>query len=74
MKKVSVTVKTRAKQDHVQETSEEELKVFVKEAPSDGKANKAVIKLLSKHFKVPQKNIELVTGHKFNKKLFNIIF
>lgn len=39
------------------------LRVRVTAAPEDGKANKAVVKLLSKHFGVRQKDVRVVRGH-----------
>jgi uncharacterized protein (TIGR00251 family) len=38
------------------------LKVSLKAQPEDGKANKALIKFLSKALKVPQKNIFIIRG------------
>jgi uncharacterized protein (TIGR00251 family) len=38
------------------------LKIKIKAVPEKGKANKELIKLLSKKFKVPQKNIIILRG------------
>lgn len=38
------------------------LKVTITTAPIDGKANKQLIKLLAKHFAVPQKQIQILIG------------
>ena len=37
-------------------------KIKITNAPEKGKANDRVIKLLSKHFKVPKSNIEIIKG------------
>ena len=71
-KKVSVSVKTKARKELIKRISEHELEIHVKELPIEGKANKAIIKALSKYFFVPQKDIELVSGAKFKKKIFKI--
>lgn len=71
-KKISVLVKTRAKRELVKEVSENEFEVHVKELPVEGKANKAVIKILSKYLGVPQREIELISGANFKKKVFKI--
>mgnify|MGYP001613583914 FL=1 len=41
---------------------EEVLKVRLNAPPEEGKANKELIRLLSKHFKVPKNNIQIVIG------------
>ena len=41
----------------------EELEIRVAEAPSDGAANSAVVKLLAKALGVPHSEIEIVGGH-----------
>jgi uncharacterized protein (TIGR00251 family) len=41
----------------------EELEVRVAEAPADGAANAAVLKLLAKALDVPRSEVEIVGGH-----------
>jgi uncharacterized protein (TIGR00251 family) len=41
----------------------EELEIRVTEAPSDGAANSAVVKLLAKALGVPRSEVEIVSGH-----------
>lgn len=43
-------------------TGQQRLKVSVTAVPEDGKANKALVKLLSKTLKVPKSGIEIVAG------------
>lgn len=38
------------------------LKCFLKSAPEKGAANKELIKTLSKHLKIPQQDIEIISG------------
>ena len=66
--KLSVKVKPRAKEDRV-EVNKDEIRIFVKEPPEKGKANKAVIKLLAKHFKVPQASIKIISGKTSRNKI-----
>lgn len=42
---------------------EEALQVWVTAVPEDNKANKALLKLLSKHFKKPVSAFTIVKGH-----------
>lgn len=46
--------------------------VRVKEPPKEGKANKAVMKALAHHFKVPQDSLEITRGHKSKEKIIDI--
>ncbi|MEI8054441.1 MAG: DUF167 family protein [bacterium] len=40
----------------------ERLKVTITAPPTEGKANKHLIKFLAKHFSVPQSNIKIIRG------------
>ncbi len=70
--KVNVTVKTNSKFEEVLEESKGSFIVRVSTPPVDGKANKQVIKLLSKFLKVPKSKIHLTKGHKSKIKVFEI--
>lgn len=48
------------------------LKVYVNAPAVDGKANKAVIHLLSKHFNTNKKNVTILSGEKSRIKSFDI--
>lgn len=48
------------------------IKVKIREIPENGKANKAIIELFSKTFKIPKKNIEIIKGQTSSNK--TIIF
>lgn len=49
------------------------LKIYITTVPEDGKANKAVISLISKTFKVPKSKIEIISGHKSKNKKIRLI-
>ena len=44
------------------------IKVKIREIPENGKANKAIIDLFSKTFKIPKKNINIIKGEKSSVK------
>lgn len=44
------------------------LKISIKAAPEHGRANKAIISFLAKQFNLPQKSLQIISGHKINKK------
>ena len=48
------------------------LKVYVTAQREKGKANKQVIKLLARHFKVGKGNLEIIKGEKSGKKVIFI--
>lgn len=49
------------------------LNVYVKEPPVEGRANAAITKKLSRHFKVSPSEVILVEGAKSRQKVFEII-
>jgi uncharacterized protein len=59
--KISVTVKPNSRVEEVTKDGEK-LLVKVKEPPKEGKANRAVIKLLSAYFGVPQNSVSIISG------------
>lgn len=72
MKKISVKVVPNSKIEQVQTSFDGAIKVWVKEKPVDGKANLALIELLSKHLDVPKSSIEIISGQKNRNKLIGI--
>lgn len=48
------------------------IKVKITEIPENGKANKAIITLFSKKFKIPKKNIMIIKGEKSSNKIVKI--
>lgn len=49
------------------------IKVKIREIPENGKANKAIIELFSKTFKIPKKNIEIIKGQISSNKTISIL-
>lgn len=49
------------------------IKIKVKEIPENGRANRAVVKLISKELGIPQKNIEIIRGGKSSTKTIGVI-
>lgn len=71
MQRVKVIVKTNAGKSEVLEYDEEKqaYRIKVKEPPEKGKANLAVVKLMSRHFKKPAR---IVSGFTSKEKLVEI--
>ena len=47
--------------------------VKVKEPPQEGKANRALIKVLAEHFGVPKSQVRIVSGLKSKSKVIEIV-
>ena len=60
---ISVKVLPKSSRDEVIGMEGDICKVKIKAAPVDGKANKALISVLSKEFNLPKKSIEIISGH-----------
>ena len=60
--KYQVTVKPGSSQEKIVVTGANELTVYLRAKPHDGEANDALIKILSKHFKVPKTTINITRG------------
>ena len=67
--KYQVTVKPGSSQEKIVQTADDELTVYLRAKPHDGEANDALIKLLSKHFKVAKTTIKITSGTKSRTKL-----
>lgn len=48
------------------------LKVKVQNPPEDGKANKAILRLIAKHFQVPARQVKIVSGEKSHQKIIEV--
>ena len=69
---INVRVQPKAKRNRVEIVDGVKLKVYVTAAPESGKANDAVIGLLSKTLKVPKSRMSIVRGQKSRDKLIRI--
>ena len=70
--KITVAVKPNSKKDKIEKINDYEYLVRVHAPPVDGKANERLIELLAEYFKTPKSRIELISGSKSKKKIFEI--
>lgn len=70
--KIQVKVKPNSRVEEVSRDGDIFL-VRVKEPPKEGKANKAVVKLLAEYFKVPQHSVRVVSGLGSKNKVIEIL-
>lgn len=71
--KIQIIVHPNNKNPRIEMDMTETLHVYVEEPPLEGKANKAVIKSLAKHFKVRPNQIFINSGVKNKLKVIEII-
>ena len=69
---VAVRVTPKASRDRILFEADT-IRVYVTTVPEDGKANKAVVKLLSKALGVPKMRIDLIRGATSRDKVFRIV-
>jgi uncharacterized protein len=60
------------KKEEIVKRKDDEFEVKVKEKAEEGRANRAVIKVLANYFKIDESKIRLVKGFKERKKIFEI--
>jgi uncharacterized protein (TIGR00251 family) len=70
--RIQVKVTPNSKVEEVSQ-KEDKFLVRVKEPPKEGKANRAVIRLLANYFKVPQHSIRVVSGLGNRNKVIEIL-
>ena len=83
--RVIVKVKTRAKEEKIERIGQPSMdfdsiknemvvyKISVKEAPVQGKANEAIIRVLAEYFEISKSKVKLVSGQTSKQKFFEIL-
>ena len=70
--KIQVKVKPNSKTEEVSQEGDSFV-VKVKEPSKEGRANRAVVKLLAEHFGVPQSQVKILSGFKSKNKVVEIM-
>ena len=70
--KIQVKVKPNSKQQKIEQSRDGIWIIRLKSPPVDGKANRELIELLAKKFKIPQKQITIKAGLSAKNKLIEI--
>jgi uncharacterized protein (TIGR00251 family) len=71
---IKVKFTPNSKKDEIVKKKDDEFEVKVKEKAEEGRANRAVIKVLDNYFKIDESKIRLVKGFKERKKERKKIF
>jgi uncharacterized protein (TIGR00251 family) len=69
---IKVKVFAGCKKDEIVKKKDDEFEVRVKEKAEQGRANRAVIKVLANYFKIDESKIRLIKGFKERNKIFEI--
>jgi len=70
--RIKVKVKPNAKKDEIKKIQDDYYEVRVTVVPEKGKANRRVIELLAKHFKIAKSRVKLIKGETSREKIFEI--
>ena len=70
--KISVRVKPGSKKENVERVDDTNFIAHVKAPPVEGKANDALVRLLSDYFGVPKNHIQIIKGTTSKYKLVEI--
>lgn len=70
--KIFVKAKPAAREDKIEKIGENCFRISIKEPPVKGKANFAILKLLSDYFKVPLERIKIISGFSSRDKVIEI--
>lgn len=70
---IEVHVSTNAREANVVRIGENIFEVKVDERAVEGRANKRLMEILAKHFKVPKSRIRLVSGARSRDKVLEIV-
>lgn len=70
--KISVIAHPNSKNPRIEEDLMKVLHVYIQSPPLEGKANKAVIESLAKHFGVKKNKVIMIQGERSKNKVFEI--
>jgi len=70
--KIRVSVKPNSRTEEVSHEGDSFI-VRVREPAKEGKANQAVIKLLARHFGVPQSQVRIISGLRSKNKIIEVV-
>ncbi len=71
--KIFIKVYPNSKEEKITKKDDGGFSVRVKAPAQEGKANKAVVNILSKHFKVSKNSIIIKAGHSSKNKIIEIL-
>lgn len=70
--RISVKAKPNAKIEKIDKVSNNALVAWIRSPAKEGKANDALLKLLSDYFDIPRSRIKIIKGHASRNKIISI--
>ena len=70
---LNIRVVPRASKDEIMSLLGDALKIRIQAPPVEGKANAYLVKFLSKHWKIPRRDIEILSGETGRNKRLRIL-
>lgn len=71
--KISIKAKPNSREEKVEQITEAEFIVSVKEPPVQGRANEAIIRILADYFNVSKSQVRIVSGWTSRQKVIEVI-
>ena len=71
--KIFVKTKPNSKKPKLEKIDENHFSIWVKEAPQNGMANKAVAMALAEFFKISYLRVVIISGHTSKNKVFDVL-
>ena len=68
--KIFVIAKPKARENSIEQISQTEFKISTTAPPTKGLANKAIAKIIAKHFGIAPSSVRLVIGDSSQRKIF----
>ena len=69
---INVKVKTNSNKNEIKKMEENNFEIKTTATPENGKANKSVIEILSKYFRIGKTKIQIIKGHTNHIKIIEI--
>ena len=70
--RISVKAKPNSKEEKIEQITDEQFVVSIKEPPVRGMANQAIIKLLAQYFNVSEFQVKIISGWTSRQKMIEI--
>lgn len=70
--KVDIKVQPRSSLQKVARNPDGSLKVYLRSAPSNGKANKELRQVIAEFYKIRKSTVKIITGHTSRNKIIEI--
>lgn len=71
--KVTIIAHPNSKKPRIEKDLLGTFHTYINQPPLEGKANKAIVEILSKYFNVKQNSVILISGGKSKKKVFEVL-